>query len=170
MEIRRGQSFLKSKWLICCQTQAYYQNVWRLKSVRKLMILVLFATSISIILFGCQSFGNNGVEEENISKVSISKSNGFGKVNKDFYVVYDDKENLETFKAIFSSSVKEAGIADMAEPDYDLEVIYSDGIKKGYHLWVGDQGQRSMFMDVEDTHTIYTVPGKMTNQLIELVK
>jgi hypothetical protein len=139
--------------------------------VRKIILLALFMAFMSAIFFGCQSKDNTKLQSDGeITKVSISKSSGFGKVNSDFFVVLDDKETLETFKVVISSAVKEEGIADMAEPEFDLEVIYANGKKQGYHLWVGEKGQRSTLMYIDNTHTRYTVSEGMTKKLIKLVQ
>lgn len=138
--------------------------------MRKIMLFVLSIPLISVILMGCQSNGNNELAKVEISKVSISKPSSFGKVNSDFDVVYEDEKSLKKFNNVISSSVKEAGIVNMAESDFDLEVIYTDGTKQGYHLWVGEKGQTSTLMNMDDTHTIYSISGEMTNEIIDLVE
>ena len=75
---------------------------------------------MSVILIGCQTNDNNRFLDVNISKVSISKSSGFGKVNSDFFTVYEDSESLDIFKNAISNAIKREGIADMAEPEFDL--------------------------------------------------
>ena len=138
--------------------------------MKKIILIALALSFMSVILIGCQSNEHNGLPDGNLSKVSISKSSGFGKVNSDFFTVYEDKETLNIFKNAISNAVKSEGIADMAEPEFDIEVIYTDGNKEDYHLWVGEKGQKSTLMDVNDTHTIYTISEEITNQLIDLVK
>lgn len=135
-----------------------------------LFVLSLSVMFMSIILIGCQSNDIKGLPDENISKVSISKSSGFGKVNSEFFTVYEDKETLDIFKNAISNAVKLEGIADMAEPEFDIKVVYTDGNKQGYHLWVGEKGQKSTLMNVNDTYTIYSISEEITNQLIDLVK
>ncbi|QFF98448.1 hypothetical protein PB01_06190 [Psychrobacillus glaciei] len=146
--------------------------------MKKVFLLVFTSTFMLIILFGCQSKGNTTLESINNSelqfegkrtKVNISKSKGFS-ANLDFFTVLEDEENFETVKRILSSSVKEEGIVDMAEPEYYLEVISEDESKEGFYLWVGEKGQRSTFMKMDNTHTIYTVSEEMTNKMIELVE
>ncbi|KOS67967.1 hypothetical protein AEA09_04955 [Lysinibacillus contaminans] len=138
--------------------------------MKKIMLLVLTLSLISVFLMGCQSNDNNGFADEDLSKVSISKSSGFGKVNSDFYIVYEDKETLDIFKNAITNAVKLEGIADMEEPQFDLKVIYTDRNKQGYHLWVGEKGQKSTLMNVDDTHIRYSISEEITNQLIDLVK
>ena len=138
--------------------------------MKKSILFVLLLSLMPVVLIGCQSKESNGFSDVNITKVSISKSSGFGKVNSDFFTVYEDKETLDIFKNAISNAVKREGIVDMAEPEFDLEVIYTNGNKQDYHLWVGKKGQKSTLMDVNDTHTIYIISEEITNQLIDLVK
>ena len=125
---------------------------------------------MSVILIGCQSNNKNSLPDENISKVSISKSNGFGQVNSDFCTVYEDKATLNLFRNAISNAVKVEGIADMAEPEFDIKVVYTNGNKQGYHLWIGGKGQISTLMNVKDTHSIYSISEEITNQLVILIK
>ena len=132
------------------------------------MLLALLTALISLILLGCQSDGKNGKTDVEISKVSISRSRGFGKVNSDFMTVYKNEEALTLFENVISNAVKEPGVVDMPKPEFDLQVIYTDGTSQGYHLWVGEKGQRSTLMNIDDTHAIYSISNEMTNQLIDL--
>ena len=138
--------------------------------MKKYILTVLLLSLMSVVLIGCQSKDSNESSDVNITKVSISKSSGFGKVNSDdFYTVYEDKETLDIFKNVITNAVKQEGIVDIAEPEFDVEVIYTDGNKQGYHLWLGEKGQKSTLMDVNDTHTIYLISEDLTNKLIELI-
>ena len=123
---------------------------------------------MSTFLLGCQSNDNNELNVGDISKVSISKSSGFGKVNRDFFAIYEDNETLELFHNGISNAVKQDGIVDMVEPEYDIRV-YGNGKTNGYHLWIGEKGHKSTIMKISDTHTIYSISEEITNQLIDLV-
>jgi len=139
--------------------------------MRKIIFFVLSLTFISAILFGCQSKVNTDIKSDlDIKKVSISKSKGFGKVNPDFFAVFDDEKNLKLFKSVISNAVKVDSTVDMATPKYDLEVTYNNGSKQGFHLWIGDKGKRGTLMDINDTNTIYTVLEENTNKLIDLIQ
>jgi len=133
-------------------------------------LLILWMTLISVILMGCQS--NSGVSniDAGISKVSISNPKDFGKVNSDFFVIYEDVETLEIFQNAILKAVKQEGVVNISEPEFDLKVIYKDGNEQEYHLWVGEKGQKSTLMNIDDTHTIYSISEELTNQLIDLVK
>ncbi|PGT89023.1 MULTISPECIES: hypothetical protein [Bacillaceae] len=143
--------------------------------MRKITLL-LSLTLLSAILFGCQSEDSTTTDAANtnaelqsegdaeITKISISKSKGVSPT------VFEEDKDVETFKSIISSAVKEDGIANMANPEYYLDVIYINENKQSYHLWIGEKGQKSTLMKTDDTHTIYTVSEEMTDKLIELIE
>ena len=137
--------------------------------MKKFYRFIVSILLIPLILIGCQSTVDDETPNDEISKVSLSNSNTIGQINTDFFTVYEDEEVLETFQNIFISAVKQEGIVDIAEPEFDLEVIYKEGNKQEYHLWLGEKDEQSTLMQVEDTHTIYTISEEATNQLIDLV-
>lgn len=137
--------------------------------MRKFCLFVGTLALISLVLLGCQANATSGNSNTEMSKVSISNSKGFGEVNTDFYMVYEDDITIETFQKAISHAVEREGIVNMIEPEFDLEIIYKDGSKQGYHLWVGEKGEKSALMKVEDTLTIYSISEEMTNQLMELL-
>lgn len=137
--------------------------------MKKFYMFIVSILLIPLILIGCQSTVDDETPNDEISKVSLSNSNTIGQINTDFFTVYEDEEVLETFQNIFTSAVKQEGIVDIAEPEFDLEVIYKEGNKQEYHLWLGEKDEQSTLMQVEDTHTIYTISEEATNQLIDLV-
>ncbi|HZK46976.1 MAG TPA: hypothetical protein VFC64_03465 [Atopostipes sp.] len=137
--------------------------------MKKFYRFIVSILLIPLILIGCQSTVDDETPNDEISKVSLSNSNTIGQINTNFFTVYEDEEVLETFQNIFTSAVKQEGIVDIAEPEFDLEVIYKEGNKQEYHLWLGEKDEQSTLMQVEDTHTIYTISEEATNQLIDLV-
>jgi hypothetical protein len=142
--------------------------------MKKIFMFIFLTVLISAILFGCQSESNTELQaseaSEKLTKVSISYSTGFGKVNSDFFAVYEDEDTLEFFITVISTAVQEEGIVDIVEPEFDLEVIYEDGTKQELHLWVGTKEQRSTLMYIINTNTIYTVSKEMTARLIDLIQ
>ncbi|MFJ5769825.1 hypothetical protein [Psychrobacillus sp. NPDC093180] len=147
----------------------------------KIMFLALSLALTSVILLGCQSEDrttidtdktNTEQQSENngklkfdgeITKVSISKSKGSSAT------IFEDDGSIETFKSMISSAVKENGIAEMAKPEFYVDVIYENENKQSFYLWIGEKGEKSTLMKTDDTHTIYTVSEEMTNKLIDLI-
>ena len=87
--------------------------------MKKIFLFVLLMSFMSVVLIGCQSKDSNEYSDVNISKVSVSKSSGFDKVNSDFFAVYEDKETLDIIDNAISNAAKRDGIVDIAE-DYQL--------------------------------------------------
>ena len=150
--------------------------------MKKIYLLVVSMFFIPLVLLGCQpktdsensnnqiSNANSEESKNEIFKVSISNSKGFGEVNTDFLIVFEDEETLGTFQNSITNAKKREGIVDMIDPEFDLEVIYKDGTKKEYHLWVGEKGGNSSLMNVDNTHAVYSISEEFTNQLISLIK
>lgn len=132
------------------------------------MLKVVYVTFISVLLLGCQSTkssnDNKLLIDSTFKSVSISKPKGINEVT------FEDQDSLESFQSIFSSAGKEPGIVDMADPEFYLTVNYDKGTHQDLYVWIGEKGQRSTFMKIEETHTIYAVSEEKTDQLIELVE
>lgn len=149
--------------------------------MRKAILMTLSLTLISLFLFGCQSKENTpseppvntSTESENNHKLLIDsdlKSVSVSKTNGSDELTFDEKDSIRAFQSIFSSAVKEGGIVNMAKPEFYLEVVYAKESRQSLYLWIGEKGQKSVFMKVGDTHTIYTVSEDKTDKLIELVE
>ena len=135
--------------------------------MKKILLMALLFVSVPIVLMGCQT---NDSDSDDIVKVSVSESREFGKINTDFFGVYEDEETVDMFEELFEDAVKQDGIVDISAPEFDIEAELENGSKKQLHLWVGEADQRSTLMYVEDTNTIYLTPAEDTNWLIELLK
>ena len=135
--------------------------------MKKILLMALFFISVPIVLMGCQT---NDSDSDDIVKVSVSESREFGKINTDFFGVYEDEETVDMFEELFEDAVKQDGIVDISAPEFDIEAELENGSKKQLHLWVGEADQRSTLMYVEDTNTIYLTPAEDTNWLIGLLK
>ncbi|WP_128895421.1 hypothetical protein [Longirhabdus pacifica] len=140
-------------------------------SMRKMVWLIFSVAITSVMLLGCQSDEDSfALKNENVSSVSVSESTGFGEVNPDFFMTYEEGDVLETFKQIISSAVQEPGIVDISLSGYDMQYMYEDGTTQGYHLWINEAGEKSIIMNVENSNITYTVSEEMTSQLRELMK
>ncbi len=137
--------------------------------MKKYLLILIAVLLIPAVVIGCQSEAESVLVYQDISKVSISESSGFGKVNPDFFETYQDQEKLSIFTDLLKNASQEEGIVDMIEPQYDLKILYEDETTQGFHLWVGDDGGKSTLMNVDDTHIIYTVSPEFTNKLIDLL-
>ena len=135
--------------------------------MKKILLMALFFISVPIVLMGCQT---NDSDADDIVKVSVSESREIGKINTDFFGVYEDEETVDMFEELFEDAVKQDGIVDIVSPEFDIEAELENGNKQQLHLWVGEAGQRSTLMYVEDTSTIYRTSSEHTDWLIGLLK
>lgn len=147
--------------------------------MKKSLLNMLTLAVLSTLLLGCQSEDNSELVAQisrpelhdndklkldgKITDISISKTKGNG-------FVFENDEIIETFRGIISSAIKENGIVNMVNPEYYLDVVYENGNKQSFHLWIGEKGQNTTIMNTSDTHTIYTVSKEMTEKLIDLVE
>ena len=135
--------------------------------MKKMWLVVLTLLVVPIALMGCQT---NDSDSDDIVKVSVSESREIGKINTDFFGVYEDEETVDMFEELFEDAVKQDGIVDIVSPEFDIEAELENGNKQQLHLWVGEAGQRSTLMYVEDTSTIYRTSSEHTDWLIRLLK
>ncbi|QFT88681.1 hypothetical protein FIU87_08500 [Bacillus sp. THAF10] len=109
---------------------------------------------MSVNLYGCQSEIHTTAREPNkseiepeendtlklndaISNVFISTSKG---VNP---TVFEKDKDIKMFKGIFSAAKKEPGDVNMANPEFFLEVIYTNENQESFYLWIGEKGQKN---------------------------
>lgn len=131
-------------------------------------IPLLLMLLLTMTIMGCSTKAEK--QEQALTKVSIAKSKNFGVVNKDFFISYEDEATLSIFEGLIKKASRRGGIANMAPPHYDVELIYSNGQTKGIHLWLNEKGQRSVMMYVEDTHTTYVIIESITDQLVDVIQ
>lgn len=159
--------------------------------MKKNIPLVLTLFSMSVILLGCQekdsasNSGKDNTEQElteqglteqqaneneilildgEINKVGISRSKGTSAT------VFEDDFSLEVLKSVHSSAVKESGIVNIATPEFYVDIVYENGDKQSFHLWLGGKFEGSTLMKTDDTHTIYILPEESTNKIIDLME
>lgn len=147
----------------------------------KNLALLVFIALVSAILFGCQNenetvkAGEQKSEAEMtgseqllsksvVSKVEVSKTKGIDPV------LYEEADVLGRFNELFSSAAREPGTANVTNPEFYLKLTDEEGDIQRLHLWLGNEGEQSMLMNPNDTHTIYTVTPAMTAELIELIE
>ncbi|MBS4219926.1 hypothetical protein KHA96_16560 [Bacillus sp. FJAT-49711] len=124
-----------------------------------------------LLLVGCSAETMVLLDEE-LSEVNISKSKGFGEMNEDVFLTFNDKKSLETFEKAITTAVKKTGKLDVSNPEFDIMVKYTS--EKGalpthaLHLWLGMENEKSIFTYMMDESSYYTSP-EMTNKLRKLI-
>jgi hypothetical protein len=132
--------------------------------LKKIVPLLLLFVLIPFVYHGAGYLFN-----PTITKVGVSLSTGFGKVNPDFFAVFEDRPTLNLFKLAVSKAVKLPGIVDVAQPDYDVEMVYANGHKEGLHMWLYPEGPAGAIMYLTNTHIICTLPEDIAGRLAGLL-
>lgn len=118
-----------------------------------LPIFMLLLTCLAA-LSGCTA----GVKE-----VKVYEMVSFSEMKEEPLMTITDKKQIKQLKKAFQSAEKQSGIADMADPQYKVEIG-----KKSYFLWL-DQDHGTI-MDVKDTHTIYTLSEKSVKHIHTIIQ
>ena len=119
-------------------------------SMRKIIPLLW----IAIALTGCQS-QNMAIDHGNeIDAIEISESSGFGGMNENFSMSFEDSENIEVFLTLMENATEED--VDINAPDYDMKITYEDGANKGIHLSQHEEQIVLMFIGHEEDTYIST--------------
>lgn len=134
--------------------------------MKKTLSLILSLAFISTILLGCESEEDSEKLKLNaeIIKVSISNSQG------NSATIFDDDASIETLNTIITSAVIVKGFPMMANPEFYMDVVYANENKQRFHLWIGEKGEESTIMQIDDTHNIYTISEEMTDKFVDLIE
>ncbi|MFU8691008.1 hypothetical protein ACNA6I_14345 [Rossellomorea sp. FS2] len=138
---------------------------------------ILFAVSMSIILASCQkesaapvlydppaSVMENGlIDFEEWEGFHLSKSGGDSRLNE------DDALMIQAVQEVFAGAVKDEEVADLEDPDFIMEVDAENVEQQKLLLWLGEKGAKSHVKKVDDSSAVYSLDGKWTERLRQLV-
>ncbi|WP_262176656.1 hypothetical protein [Saccharococcus sp. Marseille-Q5394] len=119
--------------------------------------LSLFLIAVVFTLFfvgGCSSKNNQ--------KVDVYEMDSFSDIKKDSLTSFTDSEIVNDFVKAFNNAVKMPGIVNMAEPEYKVEFG-----EESYFLWINEDS--GTIMNLNDTHTIYTLSKSSAKTINELL-
>lgn len=118
----------------------------------KKLPVVLMCLLVAAVLSACQN-GLISTEQRNADELVLHQMERFGEVKENTRTEVTDTQAIELFADAISRADKLQGIADVIDPDFQL-----DFGGKTFYLWVSeDQGS---VMDESDTHTLYTLKEK----------
>lgn len=130
-------------------------------------LYVLLAAILCVItLSGCQSPKEMTLLGD-ITKVSISESEGYGGINEDYFVSLSDKETLDHLEGIIKDAKRTGD--EIKKPDFDLLVEYEEDETHMIHLFLGKEGKESAFMYTGHEKDVYTVSPEATTELRKLL-
>ena len=118
---------------------------------------LIFLSLIGMVLAGCSQ--EKLVVEETASKLDIAIT---PKENPGTTKLELNKEEIVIFKRAVKDSIKEPGIVNMANPQFQFAI---DG--ESYFLWISEEA--GTIMDINDTHTIYTISSGSHKEIYGII-
>lgn len=137
--------------------------------VKKVYLCILLLCSIGVT--ACQqSDMNDGTTRENEKTsndqvVNLYEVQTFNEVKEETLVAFSDTASIRAFHQAVMTAKQLAGVVDMDNPHYLFEI---NGQK--YYLWLTFQHNTGSIMNVEDTHTLYTLSRESGRQLVSIVQ
>ncbi|KOS68923.1 hypothetical protein AEA09_10450 [Lysinibacillus contaminans] len=122
----------------------------------KHIVMFLILSFSTLILISCQSQTKEMTLLDNVSGISISKSNGYGGLNENYFASYSQEESISDFEEILKNAKGNTQDVTNETPTYDILVRYENGDTHGLHLILGNEGEESVFMYIgyEESYTV----------------
>ena len=138
--------------------------------MKKRLLSVLLAFC-SVTLIACQSQNEEITSLDNVSDISISKSNGYGGLNENYILSINREEAISGFKEILKKAKGKNQDVDVIneKPDYDILIRYENGDTQGLHLLLGNAGDESVITYIGHENYGYIVSLEDTNELRKLL-
>ncbi|MED4400246.1 hypothetical protein [Metabacillus fastidiosus] len=121
----------------------------------------LFSTSLFFITFILLVACSNE-KIERIEKIDFYKTESFSETEKSPLIEITDTQIINNLRKAFNSAKKQPGIVDMISPEYKVNIG-----GKSYFLWISEKS--GTIMNVEDTHTIYSLSNESIKSINELM-
>ena len=125
--------------------------------MKKYLFISIFLFAFLATLSGC----SKGMKE--VKEVNVYEMESFSEVKEDSLVTFTDEKEIKQFNKAFNSAKKQPGIVDMADPQYKVELG-----GKSFFLWLSQD--HGTIMDVENTHTIYSLTDKSVENVNNLFR
>jgi hypothetical protein len=120
----------------------------------------------SILFSGCNIYSEtNGTAHKKNTQETLEKLKVTGEVNKTFY----KEKEINIARDAIQSAEKIQGILDVAKSNFEISLIDSKGNKETFFLWLRKEDNGGMIMNVQDTHTGYTLQKRDVAKLKELL-
>lgn len=125
--------------------------------MKKYLFISIFIFAFITSLSGC----SKGVIK--VKEVNVFEMESFSEVKEDSLFTFTDKTEIKQIKKAVNSAKKQPGIVDMADPQYKVELG-----GKSFFLWLSQD--HGTIMDVENTHTIYSLTDKSVENVNNLFR
>ncbi|RLL48408.1 hypothetical protein D8M04_03870 [Oceanobacillus piezotolerans] len=138
--------------------------------MKKLMLLLLIVFC-GTTLMACQSLNKELRLFDNVSKISISNSNGYGGLNENYFDSIDQTEEVASFGNILKNTnvIYQKVDVKNEKPDYDILVQYENGDTHGLHLVFDNEREESIVTFIGHEEVVYIISSQDTIRLKELL-
>lgn len=138
----------------------------------KRILLSLIIVKCSFLLIACQAPKEEITLIDSIYQISISKSNGYGGLNEDYFLSINKQEVITEMEQIFESAKGEKRKVNVKneKPDYDMLIRYKNGETNGFHIQLGDNGEESIITYIGHERDAYIISPDYTNRLKEILE
>lgn len=140
--------------------------------ILKKIFLLLLLSFCALLLFACQSQAEKMTLIDKVSSISISKSDGYGGLNENFFTTIDQDTHISMFEEVVKNAEgkKQKVNVDGKKPDYDTLVRYENGDTHGLHLVLGDTGEKSRIMYIGHEQNGFDISPQDTKILRDMLK
>ncbi|MBU7595155.1 hypothetical protein FVO58_22085 [Metabacillus halosaccharovorans] len=137
----------------------------------KKLFLLLFLSFWTVSLSACESQKKEMTLLDNISTISISKSNGYGGLNENYFISIKKDELTSKFEEVLKDTkgIKQNVDLTNDKPEYDILIRYENGETHGLHLVLGNEGEESTFIYIGNEKNGYIVSAEKTNILRKML-
>ncbi|WP_130860271.1 hypothetical protein [Gracilibacillus phocaeensis] len=120
----------------------------------KTISLLLIIVGCPFLLLACQSQAEQMTLLDDVSSVSVSKSDGYGGISGKHVKTINKDTLTTTFQQVLENAKGRKQNVDVYQgrPDYDLVVHYENGGTHLLHLTIGNKGEKSRVMYTGHEH------------------
>lgn len=122
---------------------------------------VLFLGKIIILIFTL--FTLTSCSFEKIDEIYLFEMESFSVVKEESLIILDEQTEINQLRNAIDSAKKKQGIADMADPEYKIEIG-----KNTYYLWISEDS--GTIMNLENTYTIYSLTKYSAKRVDKIIR
>ncbi|TMW71199.1 hypothetical protein [Alteribacter natronophilus] len=127
-----------------------------------------FVSMYLLVISSC-STGDFNYKADDVDRIHVSEFERFGSIDGEDPLTITQEDELNIILTAINSSQRIDGSVDMAEGDYDFEIILHDESPHGFHFWLPAENTTGTIMNVNDTETIYDLTEESSRELTELL-
>lgn len=137
----------------------------------KKIFSLLFLSFWTVSLSACESQIEEMTLLDNISTISFSKSNGYGGLNENYFIVIKQDELTSEFEEVLKNTkgIKQNKDLTNDKPEYDILIRYENEETHGLHLLLGKEDEKSIFIYIGNEKNGYIVSPDKTKVLRKML-